>query len=384
MTHPHAIAVLRDPRKLFTRLALLLLLGCGHTEPLGSAPTGSDRPFDAGPPARLTLNQGPDRGAAWLPDGSGILYSSQQPGRKDNDVCLALLPPSGGRQRRLTCDLSPTGGDSTDALESAAPSPNSRLAFVAAVSSIGKLLPETQGIVLASVDDPANRRVLRSVPYTVLGGRLHGGVSQLRWLGQSRLLYLGEVVATRRRCQGCEYDTLRSGLDATWLDVDEAGASPQRVPGTDYASGVSPGSSEDEVYYTLGGDPRVYRQLLSSGAVSVAHDFASAGIARDVHVVGNRLAAVVGGRVTFGIDPALGPTQWDSGGILHVVDLQTGSDVTLDGPGLFRRPQISPSGSAIVAEVYPLIITDLLEPGLPAEQDTIVSRRGDLYLYAQP
>jgi hypothetical protein len=92
------------------------------------------------------------------------------------------------------------------------------------------------------------------------------------------------------------------------------------------------------------------------------------------------MAAVVGGRVAYGNDPLLGPTQWDSGGILHVVDFQAATDVTLDGPGLFRRPQISPSGSAIVAEVYPLVITDLS----PSEEDTTVSRRGDLYRYGEP
>jgi hypothetical protein len=70
--------------------------------------------------------------------------------------------------------------------------------------------------------------------------------------------------------------------------------------------------------------------------------------------------------------------QWDSGGVLHVVDLPTGSDAALAGPGLFRRPQVSPSGSAVVVEVYPLII------GFSNPPDTLVSRRGDLYLYGVP
>jgi hypothetical protein len=69
--------------------------------------------------------------------------------------------------------------------------------------------------------------------------------------------------------------------------------------------------------------------------------------------------------------------QWDSGGALHVVNLQDGSDVNLDGPGLFRRPRLSPSADAIVAEVYPLIIN-------PVTNDTTVSRDGDLYLFGQP
>jgi hypothetical protein len=172
-------------------------------------------------------------------------------------------------------------------------------------------------------------------------------------------------------------DTIRTGQDAVWLAVDGTPASPQVIAGTEDASGVSPGSNEDEVYYTLGGQSRVFRQSLTSGAALVVHDFGAAGIARDVHVVGSRMTAVVGGRVAFGVDPSIGPTQWDSGGTLHLVNLQDGSDVTLDGPGLFRRPQISPSGNAIVAEVYPLIID-------PVTNDTTVSRDGDLYLFGQP
>ena len=126
------------------------------------------------------------------------------------------------------------------------------------------------------------------------------------------------------RCERCvEWDTLTTGMDVMWLDLNQPGA-PQRVAGTDFASGVSAGADEDEIYYTLNGDPRVYRQTLSTGVVTIAHDFGPAGAARDVHVVGNNLVAIVGGRLTYGVDPAFGPTAWDSGGVLHVVDLQSG------------------------------------------------------------
>ena len=358
-------------------LALVVVAGCGHTEPFTTPPSGSDQPFDATPPVRLTFNRAADRGAAWLPDGSAILYSTQPAGRRDHDVCLAVLPPTGGRQRALTCDAFSNPGELTDAIESVAPASDGRLAFSAATGSVGAPLPNLQALALGSVVDPATRRSLLSIPYTIPGGRLHGGISQLRWLGSNRLLYLGEAVVVQPPCVGCELDTLRTGQDAVWLAVDGTAASPQAIPGTDYASSVSPGSNEDEVYYTLGGDSRVFRQTLSSNAASVVHDFGAAGIARDVHVVGNRMAAVVGGRVAFGVDPSIGPTQWDSGGTLHVVNLQDGTDITLDGPGLFRRPQLSPSGTAIVAEIYPLVVD-------PVTNSTTVSRSGDLYLFGQP
>jgi hypothetical protein len=329
---------------------------------------------------RLTLNRGPDRGPAWLADGSGFLYSSQLVDTRESDVCLANLPATGGSQRRLTCALTSNSINLRDALESAAPASDDRLAFVAAVSRIGASAPDSQSISLATVDDPGNRRLLHALPYSIPGGRLHGGVSQIRWLGPDRIVFLGEAVTVLRPCQICPLDTLRSGLDAVWLDTDEASPVTLNViAGTDFASGVSPGPTEDEIYYTLNGDSRVYRKQISTGAVAVAHDFGAAGFARDVHVVGNRMAVVVGGRVAFAADPSLGPTQWDSGGIVHVVNLQDGNDVILDAPeALSRRPQLSPSGSVVVAEVYPLIILDFVPP------DTIVSQDGDLYRFDLP
>lgn len=377
MTYPRVLATAPGPGRSAALLLLALVAGCGHTEPFATPPTGSDQPFDATPPVRLTFNRAADRRAAWLPDGSAILYSTQPVGRADHDVCLAVLPPAGGRQRALLCDLFSNVGDLTDAIESAAPASDGRLAFYAATGSVGAPLPNRQDLAVGSVLDPTTRRSLLSIPYTIPGGRLHGGISQLRWLGPNRLLYLGEAVVAQRPCATCELDTLRTGQDGVWLAVDGTAASPQPISGTDYASSVAPGSNEDEVYYTLGGDSRVFRQTLSSGAALVVHDFGPAGIARDVNVIGSRLTAVVGGRVAFGVDPSIGPMQWDSGGTLHVVNLQDGSDVTLDGPGLFRRPQLSPSADAIVAEVYPLIIN-------PVTNDTTVSRDGDLYLFGQP
>lgn len=362
------------------RPALLLLLGCGHIEPFGAVPPGTDQPFDPSPPIRLTLNQGPDRDAAWLPDGSGILYSAQQLGRPDRDVCLAILPPGGGRQRQITCDLSAARANATDALETAAAAADGRLVFVAAASNIGATIPDQQAIVLGSVADPARNRTLRTIPYSLPGQRVHTGITQMHWLGPDRVVFVGEQVITARPCPGCPLDTLRTGLDATWIAVDDPAPTPQGVPGTEYASGVAAGSGPDEVYYTVGGDSRVFRQSIMGGQVAVVHDFGAAGIARDVDVVGNRMAAVVGGRVRFGTDPALGTMQWDSGGVVHVVDLTTGVAQALDGPGLFRRPRLSPSGPALVAEGYPLVITVLSD----VQSDTTVSRRSDLFLFGGP
>jgi hypothetical protein len=369
---------------LHVLLGLIWLLGCGHSEPFGNSTFDTDQPFNSTPPIQLTLNRGPDRRSAWLPDGSGILYSTQLTGRSDNDVCLGELPPGGGRQRALTCDLSPTSLSLTEALESAAPLDDGRLAFVAASSPIGAITPDQQHLAIGRLNDPANRTELFPIPYTLPGRPTHGGLSQLNWLGPDRLVYLGEAVNFLAPCPTCQLDTVRSGLDAIWVSLENGTATRHVIPGSDNASGVSPGGNPDEVYYTLAGDTRIYRQLLSTGAVSQVHDFGPAGVARDVHAVGTRLTAVVGGRVHFATHPTLGLTQWDSGGLVHVIDLADGSDVVLESPpqsSLFRRPRLSPSGTGVVVEAYPLIVT----PG-PVEGtlDTTVARVGDLFLFGQP
>jgi hypothetical protein len=376
MRKPDDLLRLAGPAGSGALLALAAIIGCGHTQPLDSKPFDTDQPFAPGPPVQLTLNRGPDRRVAWLPDGSAIVYSTQLAGRKDQDICLGMLPPTGGRQRALVCDLSINGSFVTDAIESAAPADDGRLAFVTAISAIGAQLPNTQELVLGTLDAPSTHRRLLSIPYTIPGGRLHSGISQVQWLGGDRLLYLAEFVFVQRPCVTCQADTLRSGQDAVLINVDGTPPTAHAIPGTDYASGVSPGATEDEIYYTLGGDTRVYLQLLSSSAVSVVHDFAAAGIARDVHVMGNRMAAIVGGHVAFGVDPSHGPFQWDSGGTLHVVNLSDGTDVTIDVPGVARRPRLSPSGSAVIAEVYPVESDPAGNP--------VVERSGDLYLFGVP
>lgn len=361
---------------------LAAIAACGHTDSFTSPPQGSDAPFDPAPPARLTFNSLADRGAAWLPDGSGILYSAQQLGRADRDVCLARLPSTGGRQVSLTCDLSGYGLDSTNAIEFPSPSPDGRLAFVKSSVRIGALTEDNVAIAVAETLDPYGARNVQSLPYNIPGGPPHTAITGMRWLSPDRLVFVGGQVAYIAPCErGCPPDTIFTALKAVSLDL-ASGAAPSVIPGTEFASGVSPGPAQDEVFYTVGGDTRVFRINLSTGEAGVVFDFGSAGIVRDVHVAGNRMTAIVGGRVAFGVDPLLiGPTQRDSGGVVHVVDLGTGADQALDYPTLlFRRPALSPAGDHIAAEGYPLIIVGVGN-GLA---DTTVGKSGDIYLFGAP
>ncbi len=69
--------------------------------------------------------------------------------------------------------------------------------------------------------------------------------------------------------------------------------------------------------------------------------------------------------------------------MLHVVNLSTGEDSSLDGGArLFRRPALAPDGDALVAEGFPLIIVTISNN--PPISDTTVGRSGDLYRFGAP
>jgi len=362
----------------WTAFGLLCLVisasACSHSEPFANPETGEE-PFDPGPPIRLTVNPAHDGSPSWLADGSGILYSAQQLDRDDADVCLAELPPTGGQQRRLVCDI-PGDGESTDAAQSSAASADGRVALLSAGNgTIGGTSPVFLDLVLLPTLDAPDAQRVRALPFTPAGGRQQDYAGHLRWLTADALVYVGQRFRTKQDCLACVRDTVIVGTEVTTLTVD--GTTATAVPGTELATGVAPILDGSAILYTLPNDTRIYRRALGSGEITVVHDFGAEGIARDVHAVGNRVAAVVGGRVAFSVDSLLGPVQWDSGGVVHVFDLEETGAQSLDTPGrLYRRPALSPDGSRIVAEGYTLFITQL-----PVGADTTVSKSGDIYLF---
>jgi hypothetical protein len=242
--------------------------------------------------------------------------------------------------------------------------------------TLGGNSPVFLEIAVASTLDASNLETVRGLPLTPAGGVLQDYAGYLRWLSPTRLVYVGQQFRVLRACPECTLDTLITGTEVTLLDLT-GGATATAIAGTAQATGVAPIQDGAEILYTLLNDTRIYRRTLSSGDVAVFHDFGPAGVVRDVHASGGRVAAVVGGRTAFVVDPRVGPTQWDSGGVLHVLDLGGDGEVVLDNPErLYRRPAISPDGSRVVAEGFALIVT-----GQISDPDTTVSKSGDLYLF---
>lgn len=351
------------------RLLVVLTLACTHPEAFPSGDSGDDGPSPGGPPSRLTFNTGQDLTPAWYPDATGLLYAYEQPERSDHDYCVGVLPPAGGRRQAERCHIADLPGDSVDARAWPAANRAGLLAWVEQQGLVGLRNPASGAIRVGSLDPRKPGAVVRSLPYPAPSGSVHVTATHLAWLQDSLLLYLGADFVTGRACNSCPYDSLTIGREVMTLDLrgDPPAFSP--VPGTSGATAVAALPGGDAILYSLAGDSRVFRRTLSSGVVDTLWDFSGLGIARDPLLAGNRLLAVVGGRVTYAIDPLFGPFQADSGGALYAVDLIDSSLTTLTASQhLVRHPALRPDGAAVAVE-----LVDSLGPFVP-----------DLYLIPLP
>lgn len=347
-------------------VALAALAACGHGEPMRIPDQGTDVPLEPGTPTRLTYNAGVDRDPVWLPDESGLLYSSDQLDRTDDDRCLVLLPPDGGRISRRWCNNADAARDSFNTFDAAAPGAGGLLAFVRTSRLLTQTFLRFNEFVVANQDSVAAARVLTGLPFT-LSGVTYGSVSRISWLAGDRLVFRGDFSGTVCTDLGipCTLAPVTSGLDLLTLTVGSSGP-PVAIAGTALASSVAIDPAGDALFYTLQNDNRIFRLVISTGTSTVVHSFPPGTIVRDVQVAGARLVAVIDGTVTIltppVTNPGTPPLQWDRGGILVVVDLASGDVTPLNSAAiLYLRPAVSPSGTRLVAEA-----------------------RGDLWLFTLP
>ncbi len=375
---------------------LLAAAACDHTAPFaaGAGAEGLDTTFGSGSPRQLTFNLGTDLTPAWTSDGGSILYAAERP-TGDRDRCLVRLPGTGGTIQSTLCGNQLGGLDSTDVWAWPAVAGDGRLLYTRVWSGIGSINPAGGALELASVDRPDAASILRTFPYSAAGGQVHQGISNVGWLDANTAVYIGERIDYPRDCSSCPPDTLATGLSLVQVDLASTPAQFSLVPGTGGISSAAPfGSSA--VLATTEGSAVVNQLDLGTGAAIPIHDFAAEGIARDVQTAGGRMVVVVGGKVSYTVDSALGPLQRDEGGLLHVVNLATGEDqsyivesidsATGQRTGLlFRHPALRPDGHAVVVEGYPFLRNVIRDAnGNVIAVDTVVTHTSDLWLFDLP
>jgi hypothetical protein len=366
--------------------ALLLVAGlgaCAHSESVPSAPPDNP-PFGAGSwPRPITFNMFDDRQPSWLPDGSGILYSTQRENLlTDNDRCIALLPALGGSQlwRRCETDLR-HAADTTDVWEWPTAGPGGRTYFVRTTAWNRALKYGYPRMEIVHNYDFEHGHTLRTLPFITGSGRQELATWTPRWLTPDKIAYLG--VLEFWEGESFAPDTFFTGQEVMLLQLaGDSAVSFAVVPGTDFASSVSadPAVDPDAIYYTLGGDSIVYRRHLTSGVVDTVHNFGAGRVVRDVSVRGNTLAAIIGDSIIWVDDTVHDWTQRDEGGDIVVVDLVTGNETLYSRAPvwLFRHPEISPDGKLLVVEVQPFAYP----VGGPEIDYDAINHRADLWLFS--
>ncbi|MEP7326265.1 MAG: hypothetical protein ABI836_09985 [Gemmatimonadota bacterium] len=356
----------------------LLAAACDHGAPFQNSPDRPRGPFSGQLPRRLTFSIGDDRTPTWLPDGT-ILYSSERIDRLDHDRCLNVISPEGGTILRQFCQTNPAENDSTNLMEAPAVSPAGRIFYHAVTSWIGQQKLGESKLMLGTAADPANATRLALIPYTAPNGKIHSSIRSPSWTGPETLIYLAEELFY----EGSTFlpDTFFTGRDIVQLDVSSGSPVYTVVPGTDDASSVAVTSEPGVIYYTLGGDTRVYRRD-AGGAVTVIHDFGALGIARDVAISGNHLVAVVGRSVVWQFELDHGSwVQRDEGGDLDFVDLVGGGSQLYHADStLFRHPVFAPDGSGVVVEAQPYAPPHTA----PDSEFNATNHRADLWLFLIP
>ena len=148
-----------------------VLMACEHGAPFRPGEYGPNGPLNPGDPTRLTYNPGQDLIPAWLPDGSGIVYTGERLDRADRDRCLAFLPAAGGVISHYVCRTT-APDDSVNVFEDAALARDS-IAYVRASTErfLQGIAPDAQDLVVATVVAPNSARVLQRLPTLRLNAR---------------------------------------------------------------------------------------------------------------------------------------------------------------------------------------------------------------------
>src|SRR5512147_2765602 len=108
-----------------TAYVLVLLAGCGHSDPFPSGEGPDLGPRTAPLPRQLTYSLNDDLQAAWSADGSMLVYSyvdEVEPG----DRCLGLLPAGGGTRLAEKCLVAARTHDTAKSLTWPSFSPDGR------------------------------------------------------------------------------------------------------------------------------------------------------------------------------------------------------------------------------------------------------------------
>ena len=215
-------------------------------------------------------------------------------------------------------------------------------------SPIGGVLPDGGDLVVAGATDLGAPRSVRHFPFVASTGRYQSFGTDVGWLDDSTLAYVGVQIGYNSISQ----DTSIAGVEVTLVHLTPSGATTSVVGGTLGATSLSVGPGPGELFFTKG-DSRIYLLQLPDTISTVAFDFGALGIAEDVRASGTRMLAVVG-------------DSTGRGGRIYLVDGGVATAVTPPGSD-WRHPAIRSDGRAFAGERFDTLATtyDIYSDSLP-------------------
>ena len=287
-------------RSLLLPASLLAAWGCGHSEPFQDPNETNNGPFSPAIPIQLTYNPGADLTPAFLPGDTLVLYSYEQSGAINPNMCIGALPVAGGTRVSDSCPRSAAALDSTERYQNPVPLNDSMIVLVQSARLKGT---GVDAITLLGTAPwrAADQLVPRlEFPFTSSSRRL-------RDLGGLRLADRGDEPRVPRddRRLGVLGHRAHMRPSTCWSgSAARSGSSTCRRPASLRSRPAAPGrprwpagGSAGAFLFTLPMDTRVYERHADGSTVTL-FDFGTDDIARDPMLVGNQLVAIVGGTVT--------------------------------------------------------------------------------------
>ncbi len=339
-------------RSLLLPAFVLAAWGCGHSEPFQDPNETSNGPFSPAIPIQLTYNPGTDLTPAFLPGDTLVLYSYEQSGALNPNVCIGSLPVAGGTRVSDSCPKSAAALDSTERYENPVPLNDSMIVLVQSARLKGNGF---DAITLLGTAPwrAADQLVPRlEFPFASSSGVFEISADYISLTGGSDIAYLALVDVSA--CPGtspfCDDPLLiRVGREIGQLNLQATG-DPSIAAGSAWATSVATGRTTGTFLFTLPFDSRVYERQADGSTVTV-FEFAGE-IVRDPMVVGSQMLAIVGGNVAQFTGADGMAFQVDGGGRIALVDLtsRTVQYVTAGGDAMYKRAALSATGKVIIAE----------------------------------
>lgn len=264
--HPH-LAV-----RFLTLTTIAIGLGCSHSDPAGAGTSYlGDEPFQTGDPVQLTFSPSVEGRPYYSIAGSYLAYGAGRgTGGGRQDLCLAVLPGSGGQQQLNDCADQPDAASRIEAVEHAAINDDGRIAFVRHTGLTGGFGSIDAQLYFTDLQPATQPRPILEL------GRFYPGVDGrwdyllgMAWTGPDEITAMATSVAIGEVCAFCPIDTLYSGSQVVKIRTDRTPATFTVVGSAGGASRMAVDVDAGEIYLLQGST--INRMPLSGGSLEPFH-----------------------------------------------------------------------------------------------------------------